>query len=210
MDRPRILAVDDEPRGVELVKRILRRSADVETATSGEEALERLEGADFSLVISDQRMPGISGVDLLARVVGSQPFCGRILITGYAENVDTVEAINRARVHAYLNKPCPPNQLSLTVESVLEQVEMQKENARLAEMLRMREGTRTPAESLAHEIAQCADRVRCEAEALSASLDTRAEGCVATSSRIAALGGRLAELSEDLLSSLGKPSDGEV
>ena len=91
--RTRILAVDDEQRGVELVKRILRSVADVEIAMSGEEGWELLQASDFDLVISDQRMPGISGVELLAKVAETSPDTGRILLTGYADTVDTVDAM---------------------------------------------------------------------------------------------------------------------
>lgn len=133
--RTRILAVDDEQRGVELVKRVLRRIADVDTTLSGEEGWELFQRSDFDLVISDQRMPGISGVDLLAKIAEASADTGRILLTGYADTVDTVDAINRARVHAYLSKPCPPDQLSVAVDSVLERVKTLRENQRLLDLL---------------------------------------------------------------------------
>ncbi len=136
--RARILAVDDEQRGVELVKRVLRRIADVDTAMSGEEGWELFQSSDFDLVISDQRMPGISGVDLLANIAEASADTGRILLTGYADTVDTVAAINRAQVHAYLSKPCPPDQLSVTVGSVLERVKTLRENRRLRDLLEMK------------------------------------------------------------------------
>jgi signal transduction histidine kinase len=117
---PSILMVDDEIRSVEMVKRILRRLADVETAMSGEEGWVLFQQRQFDLVITDQRMPGISGVELLGRVADHAAATGRILLTGYADSADTIEAINRGRVHAYLSKPCPADQLRATVHSVME------------------------------------------------------------------------------------------
>jgi CheY-like chemotaxis protein len=120
-----ILAVDDEPRGVELVKRVLRRTAEVATATSGEMGWELFQKARYDLVISDQRMPGMSGVELLARVADHAPETGRVLLTGYTDSADTIDAVNRGRVHAYLTKPCPADHLRVAVQSVLDRVRNQ-------------------------------------------------------------------------------------
>jgi len=133
MKRPCVLVVDDEVRGLELAARILRRRADVALAESGEEALVLTAEQDFDVVVSDQRMPGISGVELLARLAESHPGTGRILLTGYTDMEATVDAINLACVHAYLNKPCPPEHFRLTVDAVLGRVETVRENMRLAE-----------------------------------------------------------------------------
>ncbi len=199
---PRILAVDDESRAVELVKRVLRKSAAVSTATSGEAAWELLEDQDFDLVISDQRMPGMSGVELLARVAERVPLTGRILITGYAEAVDTVDAINRARVHAYLNKPCPPNQLSLTVESVLDRVDTLRENARLAGLLRDRATGATcfgkPIDSILEGLSGCVGTLRQEAGELARESGARPE-LAERAGRILGASERADELTEELL-----------
>ncbi|NNL65611.1 MAG: hybrid sensor histidine kinase/response regulator [Myxococcales bacterium] len=137
-DRPRLLAVDDERQGVALLSRSLRRLGEVHPATSGEEAWALLEQQDFDLVVSDQRMPGMSGVELLARVAERDAHVGRILLTGYADVHATVDAINDGQVHAYLHKPCPPEVLVGTVKSVLERVELARENVRLVGQLRER------------------------------------------------------------------------
>jgi response regulator RpfG family c-di-GMP phosphodiesterase len=136
--KPRILAVDDEPRGVELIERTLRELAEVDTAATGDEAWERFQAHDYHLVISDQRMPGISGVELLTRVADARPITGRVLLTGYADIAATIEAINRGRIHAYLNKPCPPDQLRMIAGSVLARVRAERENAVLLAELRER------------------------------------------------------------------------
>lgn len=127
----RILVVDDEPRGVELLSRCLRRLGETETATSGEEAWSLARQGRFDLVVSDQRMPGCSGVELLTRVADQQPHTGRILITGYTDLESTIDAINRGRIHAYLTKPCAPDDLQVTALSVLERVRLARDNERL-------------------------------------------------------------------------------
>lgn len=134
--KPQILVVDDEPRAVELLVRTLRRLGRVTTATSGDEALPVAMGERFDLVVSDQRMPGISGVELLGRIADHDEHVGRILLTGYTDLEASVDAINRGRVHAYLHKPCSPPDLVGTVSSVLQRVRLSREAAAQLETLR--------------------------------------------------------------------------
>lgn len=126
-----ILVVDDEPRALELVVRTLRKVGRVTTAASGDEALGMIEATAYDLVISDQRMPGLTGVDLLSQVAERSENCGRILLTGYADLSTTIEAINRGRVHAYLHKPCSPEELRVSALNVLARAQLARENARL-------------------------------------------------------------------------------
>ncbi len=132
---PRVLVVDDEARAVELLVRTLRKKAQVVTAASGEEAWDLFQRDEFAMVLSDQRMPGLTGVDLLGRVAEADETVGRILLTGYSDLEATVEAINRGRVHAYLHKPCSPPDLIATFQGVLDRVSLARENARLLDSL---------------------------------------------------------------------------
>jgi signal transduction histidine kinase len=127
----RILVVDDEPRGAELTKRALFSLGDVDVALTGEDGWEIARRGGIDLIISDQRMPGMSGVELLERVADRDEFTGRIMLTGYADIDAAVAAINGGRVHAYLTKPCPPEQLEVTARSVMERVRLARENERL-------------------------------------------------------------------------------
>lgn len=127
----RILVVDDEPRSVELLVRTLRRLGRVEPFTSAETAWAAAQAEPPDLVISDQRMPGMKGVELLARVAGLGPPIGRVLLTGYADIGATVDAINAGRIHAYVNKPWSPDQLGQTAGTLLERVRLERENQRL-------------------------------------------------------------------------------
>lgn len=172
----RILVVDDEPRGVELLARTLRGLGRVETAVSGERGWEMASLGSHDLIISDQRMPGMSGVELLSRVAERSEHTGRILLTGYSDLGATIEAINRGRVHAYLTKPCSPNDLELSARSVLERVRLTRENERL--------------------VADMARKNR-ELEELVSSLD-HAQQRVVASERLAAIGRMIAMIVHDL------------
>jgi len=127
----RILVVDDEPRSAELMKRALFSLGEVEMALTGEDAWEIARRGGIDLVISDQHMPGMSGVELLERVAELDEFTGRVVLTGYADIDAAVAAINGGRVHAYLTKPCPPEQLEVIARSVMERVRLARENERL-------------------------------------------------------------------------------
>ena len=110
--KPALLFVDDERRVLTSMRAMFRREYDVLLANSGYEALEILgKRDDIHVVVSDQRMPGMTGVELLATVKGDYPSSMRILLTGYAD-LDAVEAsINESEVFRYLMKPCPTDEL---------------------------------------------------------------------------------------------------
>lgn len=136
--RPHILAVDDEPRSAELLVRALRGLGHVDTATTGEEGWERFCGKTYDLVITDQRMPGLTGAELLARVAERDEHAGRVLLTGYADMEATVAAINEGRLHAYVTKPWRPDHLQLTAKNLLERTRLARRNQLLVTELRGR------------------------------------------------------------------------
>lgn len=103
--RPRILLVDDEPSVLSALRRGLRREAiEVECASSAEAALEMLGCGKFVLVISDQKMPGMSGVELLTRVRRDWPSTQRILLSGWSSEISERE-MEAAGLFASLPKP---------------------------------------------------------------------------------------------------------
>lgn len=108
----RILCVDDEPNVLEGLVLHLARRWKVTTATSGSQALAVLarEGP-FSVVMSDMRMPGMDGVELLARVRTDEPDTVRVLLTGQADLDAAIHAVNEGQIFRFLTKPCPPAQL---------------------------------------------------------------------------------------------------
>ena len=104
-DQPRILFIDDEERILRSMKALFRRNYDVITTTDPTEALDILSNQDIDVIVSDQRMPDITGIELLKQVTQLSPRTIRVLLTGYADMKATLDAINEGEVFRYLKKP---------------------------------------------------------------------------------------------------------
>jgi len=127
-----VLVVDDEPRSLETLRRTLEEDFTVLTASSAEEG-EVVMGREFvHVVVSDQRMPGTSGVEFLRRVRAQWPDTVRLILSGYSEAEDIISGINDAGIWQYLLKPWHPDQLLLTLKSAAELWRLQQENQRLS------------------------------------------------------------------------------
>jgi CheY-like chemotaxis protein len=103
--RARVLFVDDEADNLLVLKAIFRREFDCAYAASADEALDHLRQDEFAVVVTDQRMPGRSGVDLCAEIHAHWPATRRLVLTAFGDHAVVIDAINRGRVHAYLDKP---------------------------------------------------------------------------------------------------------
>lgn len=134
----RILILDDEENVVNALKRCLRKIADweVETFTSGAEALRRAEASSFDLFISDFRMPEMNGVEFLSEVKKIQPNSARVILSGYTDLEALVGAINEAEIFRFINKPWNDYELILTIEQALKYKDMLTENLYLANQVR--------------------------------------------------------------------------
>jgi response regulator RpfG family c-di-GMP phosphodiesterase len=120
VDRPRVLLVDDEPRVLEALTVVLGQRWVVETAGDGAGALSRLrEGRPYSVVISDMRMPRMSGSELLARTRAEFPETVRVMLTGEGDLSAAILAINHGGVFRFLVKPCPPDVLRETLDDAV-------------------------------------------------------------------------------------------
>jgi response regulator RpfG family c-di-GMP phosphodiesterase len=122
-ERPRILCVDDEPQILESLRDTLYRRFEVRVAGSGAEGLAQL-GADpdqFAVVMSDMRMPVMSGAVFLREARLLAPDATRILLTGYADLDAAVSAVNEGQLFRFLTKPCPAEDLLATCLAALEQ-----------------------------------------------------------------------------------------
>jgi signal transduction histidine kinase len=131
-----LLVVDDEPAIVASVSDLLRDRHTVLTATGAEEALRHLERSDVAVVISDERMPRMTGSELLARVALSKPDITRILITGYADIDSVIRAVNQGQIYFYLTKPWQASEVVAVVEKAVEHHILLRERARLIDQLR--------------------------------------------------------------------------
>lgn len=135
-----ILIVDDEPENLDLLASTLRRGNRIFKAHSGDEALAILEAEDIHMVITDQRMPGISGTQILQHLREKYEHIIRILITGYADMKVAVDAINKGQVQRYITKPWDPGDLKSAVAYELKRFDLQESNKRLTrELLRKNE-----------------------------------------------------------------------
>ena len=115
----KILIVDDEPANLRALERLFRDEYEVLTATSGVEALALLEHHDVALLISDQRMPEMTGIELVERTVALRPHMVRILLTGYTDVSSLIEAINCGHVYKYITKPWNNDELAITISRAL-------------------------------------------------------------------------------------------
>jgi len=122
----KIMIVDDEPANLRLLERLFRQDYKVLTAESGEEALSLLAQHDAALLITDQRMPNMSGLELLKRTAELRPHMVRMILTGYTDVGTLVEAINSGLVYQYLTKPWSNEELRLTAARALEHYESVK------------------------------------------------------------------------------------
>lgn len=123
----RILIVDDEKDNLQALVRLLRTHFEVETTTSPFEALKWIQKDKFSVIISDQRMPEMKGVDLLEKAKHVSPSTTRVLLTGYTEIESVIDAINRGNVYRYIAKPWDPEELKTIVKQADEAFRLRQE-----------------------------------------------------------------------------------
>lgn len=118
----RVLCVDDERNALDGLKRVLNPAFDVVTAAGPEAGLEMLGATEpFAAIVSDLRMPGMSGVEFLARARDQHPDSVRLLLTGHADLASALEAVNRGAIFRFLIKPCAPETLHQAVSDAVEQ-----------------------------------------------------------------------------------------
>lgn len=125
----RLLLVDDELDILDSLKRAFRRDYQVTTASSGADGIALLGSEQFDLIISDQRMPDISGDAVLKFALATQPQAIRILLTGYSDLESLVRCVNDAAIYKYITKPWEPEDLRLTVVRALESLSLERKLA---------------------------------------------------------------------------------
>ncbi len=131
-----ILYVDDEENNLFSFKATFRIKYQVHTAISGDEALKILDSKEVQIIITDQRMPEMTGVEFLEIVLEKHPNPMRILLTGYADMGAVVDAVNKGKIFHYLAKPWNEEELDLTInrayEKYLEKIQLTEMNEKLA------------------------------------------------------------------------------
>lgn len=119
-DKAKLLFVDDEVRIVNLLKMMFRSTYDVFTATSGQEAMEIIKSQRIDVIISDQRMPEMLGIELLKNVREASPNTMRILLTGYSDLAAIIGAVNEGEVYRFVNKPWDQEEIKTIVAEASE------------------------------------------------------------------------------------------
>lgn len=131
----RVLYVDDESANLHGFKAAFRRDFQVFLAISGKEGLEILDREQVEIIITDQRMPEMSGVAFLEEVIKRHPEPIRILLTGYSDIQAVIDAINRGQVYHYLTKPWDESQLRNIIHKAYEVFALRRENLDLLRRL---------------------------------------------------------------------------
>ena len=144
-----VLVVDDEPENLIALSALLEDAYKVHTAGSGLEALALLAaGVSIDLVIADQRMAGMTGIQLLTAVAAQYPHIMRVMLTAYADVEPMLDAVNRGSVFAFVVKPCEPEELRATVAEALRMKDratlLQRLVAEYAERRTLLDGTLKP------------------------------------------------------------------
>lgn len=132
-----ILYVDDEENNLIVFNSTFRRDYEVYLAKSGREGLDIMREHPVQLVITDQRMPEMTGIQFLESVVNDYPDCIRMVLTGYSDIEAVIQAINTGRVYYYITKPWNREELKMNIDKGLETYKLREQNRKLIEDLKV-------------------------------------------------------------------------
>lgn len=135
-DKPQILYLDDEAANLSIFKACFRNDYEIFTATDPEVAYNMLNGNNIKVVIADQRMPQITGVQFLSDIREKYPEIIRILLTAYTDINAVVDAINKGNVYSYVSKPWIENEIKLCLDNAINLFKTRKELVEKNEQLR--------------------------------------------------------------------------
>jgi response regulator RpfG family c-di-GMP phosphodiesterase len=122
-----VLYVDDEENNLVSFKATFRLKYNIAIATSAEVAMKILETKPAEIIITDQRMPNITGIEFLEKVIEKYPDPIRILLTGYADMNAVIDAVNKGKIFHYLSKPWDEKELDETIKNAYEVYKANKE-----------------------------------------------------------------------------------
>jgi len=130
-----ILYVDDEMNNLISFKATFRIKYNVFTAEGGAEAVKVLENNEINIIITDQRMPNMTGVEFLESILETYPEPMRILLTGYADMNAVIDAVNKGKIFHYLSKPWNEEELDMTIQRAYEIYNTRREDKMQTEKL---------------------------------------------------------------------------
>src|ERR1700744_1564111 len=132
-----VLYIDDEINNLNSFKAAFRREFEIYTASSAKEGRKILDSNEIGVIITDQRMPVMTGIEFLESILAVYPDTIRILLTGFSDINAVMDAINRGQVYKYLVKPWQNDELKMYIENALEIYNLRKENKELAHKLQL-------------------------------------------------------------------------
>ena len=118
--KPRILVVDDEPDMLDFLERVVRRRYEVTRCANGEDAMALLATQEFDVLITDHKMPRMTGLELLERLADSHPGMVRVLLSGYTDVPEVRRAADSGRIHHYVVKPVDSQSQLAGIEYAIE------------------------------------------------------------------------------------------
>ncbi len=133
-----ILYVDDEEQNLVSFRATFRREYDIHTALSGKEGIDIMHNNEINLIITDQRMPEMTGIQFLEKILPSYPDAIRMVLTGFSDVEAIIEAINTGQVFRYITKPWDEKELHMTIENARQLHSLQKNNKNLVVELKNR------------------------------------------------------------------------
>ena len=135
-EKSTVLCIDDETNILNALKRLLRRAGhNVLTADNGEDGLALLDEHEVDVIISDMRMPNMTGDEVLRRAAERSPDTARILLTGYADLESTIKAVNEGRIFKYISKPWDDDNLRLSINEVIRFKQIEREREEFAKIV---------------------------------------------------------------------------
>jgi sigma-B regulation protein RsbU (phosphoserine phosphatase) len=140
MDKPKslppILYVDDEEDNLTVFNSAFRRDYEVHLALSGLEGLEIMKKYPIQIIITDQRMPEMTGIQFLEKIIPDYPDCIRMILTGFSDIEAIIQAINTGRVYRYITKPWSKEELKINIDKGLETYNLRDQNRKLIKDLK--------------------------------------------------------------------------
>jgi len=123
-----VLYIDDEVNNLTAFKATYRRIYNIYTAESAKEGRDILDKNDIEIILTDQRMPDVTGVEFLQSIIEVHPDPIRILVTGYSDITAVIDAVNKGQVYRYISKPWDNDYLKITIDKAFETYSLRKQN----------------------------------------------------------------------------------
>lgn len=135
--KPKVLYVDDSMEYVVLFSAALKKDYEIFTADSAENGLDILKNEDIEVVIADQRMPVMTGIEMLEKVANEYPDILRFMISGFTDFKATVDGVNKGQIQGYFHKPIEPEEIRIAVRKALEIANLKKRNQEILKELEL-------------------------------------------------------------------------